>query len=72
MSDLVERLRSPLGVMKCEVSTGPAPENKLERRWLLALEAAARIEQLEKLLRDIYMTTRCDKTAAKARAGSPF
>lgn len=45
-SDIVEKLRAPLGVMQCEVSHGPAPENKLERRWLLALEAAAEITAL--------------------------
>ena len=58
MSDLKERLRAPLGVMQCEVSIGPAPENRLERRWLVALEAADRIEQLEAALRDIII--HCD------------
>ena len=53
MTDIVEKLRAPLGVMQCEVSCGPAPENKLERRWLLALEAADEIERLRAALREI-------------------
>lgn len=53
MSDLVERLRAPLGVMQCEFSSGPAPENRLERRWLVALEAADEIERLSAALREI-------------------
>ena len=57
MTDIVERLRAPLGVMQCEVSSGPAPENKLERRWLLALEAATKIERLRAALREIESIT---------------
>lgn len=70
MSDIVERLRAPLGVMQCEVSSGPAPENRLERRWLVALEAAAEIERLRAALEWIVCCalTEPQAMADKARA----
>jgi uncharacterized protein (DUF934 family) len=44
MSDLVERLRAPLGIMEC--AERDMPDGTKERRWFVALEAADEITRL--------------------------
>jgi hypothetical protein len=44
MSDIVERLRAPLGIMEC--AERDMPDGTKERRWFVALEAADEITRL--------------------------